>query len=165
MSYSLPLRSCSVYSPRWLFRFFLFFFFQDQLFGMIVFDCKVQSGSLLFQDQLHRTDAHECCLGVDWVSVFQVGDWLHGISLTSYILLLLLLSLFTSFFAVLLNWFYPDPRVSPRFSQFFPPSHQGREEWQSDCGSSCWLGLNHDTQLNSFTAAKPLCLTSHTIFL
>lgn len=64
-------------------------FFQDQLFGTIVFECKAQSRSLLFQDQLHRTDAHDRCSGVDWVSVFQVGDGLHCISLTLYILLLL----------------------------------------------------------------------------
>lgn len=52
-------------------------------------------------------------------------------------------------FAVLLNCFYPNTQILPFISQFSSPSHQGRGEWAAS-GSSCQMGLNHDTHVPNF---------------
>lgn len=112
----------------------------------------------------------------DWCSWSLLGSGL-GISFPGWWLITWYIPHFVYSSAVIIVVVYIFLRCSlklvlPRptsFTLFFPilspiPSGKGGvTKWL--CGSSCWLGLNHDTQLNSFTAAKPLCLTSHTVFL
>lgn len=106
-------------------------FFQDWLFGAILFKHKPQTGSPYFQGWLCGPSVLNCCSGMGWHCfsglmsncVVYPSLWIF---FNSYYLLL-----FISSFAVLLNCFYPKPRGLYFVSWFFSPPDQVKEQWAS----------------------------------
>ena len=82
-----------------------------------------------------------CDSGASWAS----GS--DNIACCIFFLSVLLL-LFSSPFAILLNSFYPNPQVLPFPSDSPPLPTRAGEEWESSClVLCCQLGLNHDNLL------------------
>ena len=69
-----------------------------------------------------------------------------------------LLLLFSSPFAVLLNCLCPNPKILP-FSSDSPPYPTSGEEWESNrVVLCCWLGLCHDSMLDTVSLFSSLPL-------
>lgn len=123
MRYPLLLAACSVYSWSWLFWLFplpLFpgsgawnqdsLYFRGRKFGTVVFELKLLSGSLLLE--LTIQDRSLQLLIWDWLST---TGWYAIVLCINYLIYIvfIIFIIILSFFVVLVNCSYFNPRVSP----------------------------------------------------